>query len=189
MASPRPTRLFRLAVALALPFTAVAAVRWVGLRYGAPHTVRSPSASLSGELAASVDERAAREPPADTGAAIAQALDVTGSTLRFGLGHPTSLSFVAAREGNCTEYAHLFATVFERIARQAKLDARAHVVRTLRPRVFGLPVPLRGFEDHDWVLIADRRGRPVAYVDPTLHDALLGSDVGRNVEAPVLVRR
>lgn len=179
----------RLAVALSLPLMAAAVVRWRGLLYGAPHQLRAPSAQLSRELALRVDERAAREPAADIDAAIAQALRVTGSTLHFGLGHPTSLSFSEEREGNCVEYAHLFATVFGRVARKAGLDAHAHVVHTMRPRLFGLRVPFRGFDDHDWVLVTDGKGQPLAYLDPTLHDAMLGADVSGNVEAPVIGAR
>ncbi len=179
----------RLAVAVSLPLIAAAVVRWGGLLYGAPHRVVTPSATLSRELAGRVDERAAREPAADVDAAIAQALEVTGSTLHFGLGHPTSLSFSEEREGNCVEYAHLFATVFGRVANRAKLDVRAHVVHTMRPRLFGLRVPVRGFDDHDWVHVTDGKGQPLAYLDPTLHDALLGADVSGNVEAPVVASR
>jgi hypothetical protein len=112
--------------------------------------------------------------------AVAMALAITGEHLRFGLNHPTTLSFDEPRAGNCVEYAHLFGTVLEEVARRAALTARVHVVRSYDARIFGLRLPFRNWRDHDWALVEGREGDR-RYVDPAFADALLGYDVKSNV--------
>src|SRR5947207_11927732 len=59
-----------------------------------------------------------------------------------------------------------FGAVFRRIAARAHMHATAYVVHSAHARVFGVRLPLRGFEDHDWVAIVERAGKR-RYVDPT----------------------
>lgn len=147
------------------------------------HTVRAPAASLSpalrDELLQAIDE----VKPKSVDDLVRVSLEQTGKRLHFGLSHTTRLSFDRGeREGNCIEYAHLFSSVLELGARRAGLEARARVVHSEKARVLGLAVPLRGFGDHDWVLIeaSDRR----LMIDPTFDDAGLGADISGNVVAP-----
>jgi hypothetical protein len=98
------------------------------------------------------------------------------------------MSFSAAeREGNCIEYAHLFARVFDKAAAKAGLSARAYAVHSAQARIFGHAVPMRGWDDHDWVLIQDGTGDEARrwFVDPTMHDAGLGWDISPNVRGTV----
>jgi hypothetical protein len=48
---------------------------------------------------------------------------------------------------------------------------------------------MRGWGDHDWVLIQDGAGEDARrwYVDPTMHDFGLGWDISANVRGPVNV--
>jgi hypothetical protein len=139
---------------------------------------------MTAALARRVDTELSAAAPSSVDAALLVALDATGRRLHFGLQHATSLSFDdAEREGNCIEYAHLFAAIFEKAARRAHLDAHAFVVHSDDARVLGERLPARGLGDHDWSLVVlptadgDRR----LFVDPTLYDA--GLDW--NVEAAV----
>ncbi len=85
-------------------------------------------------------------------------LGVTGAHLHFGLEHKTTLKFgLKEREGNCIEYAHLFATVFNRAAERRKIAARAFVVHG-DARVFGRKLSGRGLGDHDWVIVVSTAG-------------------------------
>ena len=92
------------------------------------------------------------------------------------------MSFFAEREGNCIEYAQLFATLFDQAARRHRLAAHAYPVHSTRVTVAGLVLPWRGWHDHDWVLIVDGTRR--LYVDPTLADFHLGWNVAAQVVAP-----
>lgn len=173
--------LFATAAAAALPHFA--------FELHAPHTARRSVATLDDTLRRAVDAGLTKAPPATVEEALDYALSVTDKLLFFGLGHPTSLSFVAAeREANCIEYAQAFARVFDRAAAKGKLKARAYVIHSDKARVFGQKLPFRGWEDHDWVLIEDRTGPGDAerlYVDPTLHDAGLGWDIRSNVKGEI----
>jgi hypothetical protein len=135
------TRRARMAVACAIVLAAAAALRAkVGLAFLPPHAVRPAAAMLDPALAARVDGALAGARIESADDAIDFALDRTGELLHFGLGHATRLRFgVDEREGNCIEYAHLFATVFNRAAVARGLDARARVVHSGRARVFGRP--------------------------------------------------
>jgi hypothetical protein len=108
------------------------------------------------------------------------ALQTTGRWLRFGLGHATSMKFEGGhRSGNCVEYAHLFGTGLEFMARELKIPVEVWVVRSRGARVFGIQPPGRWFADHDWVLV--HTGGETLYVDPAFADAWLGWDLRRNV--------
>jgi hypothetical protein len=144
----------------------------------APHVARPPAATLDPDFA-----RAA-------GDLVRFALHETGDALHFGLAHPTRLAFDAhEREGNCIEYAHLFARVFDRAAAAHHVDARAYVVHSAA-RVFGRRLDVPGFDDHDWVLVVSHARGPGAaklFVDPTLADADLDWDIARSVVGEVRV--
>lgn len=162
-----------------------------------PHGASAPAARLDKDLSAQVDSALAKADIADVGGTIDAALSITGDGLSFGLSHRTSLSFSPEpREGNCVEYAHLFAHVFNRAAATSGLNATASVIHSSRARLLGFSIPLRGFQDHDWVLIEDRTGTGLVkcttkaacrywYVDPTLHDAWLGWDINSMVNGVV----
>lgn len=149
------------------------------LTFGAPHVARAPHATLSTALAARVDAIAK---PQNADALVKLALDATAAQLHFGLQHGTSTTFdVAEREGNCIEYAELFATIFNR--ERGSLDARAYVVHSAEARVLGQRLGDPKYRDHDWALVVagDRR----LFVDPTLYDEGFGWDISRAVKGPV----
>jgi hypothetical protein len=152
------------------------------LTLGPPHRRSRPSAIPSRDLQERIDQEVHQAAAANVADAIATALAIVGEHLRFGLNHPTSLSFDRPRAGNCVEYAHLFGTVFEQIAARAGLAARAQVVRSYDARIFGLRLPFRSWRDHDWVLIDGGAGFGRRYIDPAFADALLGADLGSNVK-------
>lgn len=173
-----------LVIALAL---ALALRAKVGLSLGPPHALREPQAALDPALARRVDAALAAAEGAGVEDAIRFALAQTGDALWFGLGHGTRLSFGAApREGNCVEYAHLFAALFNRAAGARGLEARAWAVRSADARLFGVALPHPALRDHDWALVVTRDGGQVRryFVDPAFADAWLGWDVERNVKAP-----
>jgi hypothetical protein len=93
----------------------------------------------------------------------------------------------AEREGNCIEYSHLFARVFDKAAAKGGLGARAYAVHSAQARFFSKTLPMRGWGDHDWVLIQEGSGPDAKrwFVDPTLHDFGLGWDISANVRGPV----
>jgi len=153
-----------------------------------PHTAKRSGAVLDKALDRAVDASIAKAEIDSVESAMDIALSASDRILHFGLQHPTSLSFAAAeREGNCIEYAHLFARVFDRAAARAKLDARAWVVHSGKAVVLGHKLPFKGFEDHDWVLIQEGSGDGAKrwYVDPTMHDAGLGWDISGAVQGTV----
>ena len=149
------------------------------LTFGAPHVARVPHASLSTALAARLD---AIPKPQNADALVKLALDATAAQLHFGLQHRTSTSFdVAEREGNCVEYAELFATIFNR--EKGSTGARAYAVHSAEARVLGQRLSDPAYRDHDWALVVagDRR----LFVDPTLYDEGFGWDISRAVTGPV----
>jgi len=162
---------------------AAAAIPHFAFRLLGPHTVKRSAAALDQGLDRAVDASLAKATVTNVDGALDFALAASDKLLHFGLEHPTSLSFKAIeREGNCIEYAHLFARVFDAAAARGKLAARAYVVHSAKAELFGRAVPLRGWDNHDWVLIVDGDRR--FYVDPTLHDAGLGWDISSNVDDP-----
>lgn len=160
-----------------------------------PHTTSRPAAKIDVLLRARVEAALSQRKVQKVDDAIDLALGITDSVLAFGLDHPTSLSFSAIeRRGNCVEYAHLFAQIFNTAAQKAGLRATAYVVHSGDARLFGTPLPMRGFQDHDWVLIDDRSGAASGspdgeirrlFVDPTLHDAGLGWNISPSVKGVV----
>jgi hypothetical protein len=83
--------------------------------FQAPHVVRRPAAALNPTFSRRIDREAAEAKMATPGDLIAFTLRTTASALHFGLGHRTRLSFDGVdREGNCVEYAELFASILNR---------------------------------------------------------------------------
>jgi hypothetical protein len=153
--------------------------------FEAPHLVRVPGAAVDPALGRHYDAQAAATKMATIDDLVTFALRTTASALHFGLRHRTRLSFdEAEREGNCIEYAELFATVFNR--EHGNLDARAWVVRS-DARIFGETMSDPAWKDHDWVLVVAHTpyGMKRLYVDPTLYDMGLGWDVSRAVHGDV----
>jgi hypothetical protein len=111
------------------------------------------------------------------------ALELTSTTLHFGLGHRSSLYFERSRPGHCVEYAELFAGLFNELASRAQLAARAWVVRSEPTRLLWLSPRSRFLRDHDWNLIRDVSERH--YVDAAFADMWLGAEVRPNVEGRV----
>lgn len=177
-----------LAVVLLFATAAGAALPHFAFELLPPHTAKRSGATLDKALERAVEASLAKANLENVEGAMDFSLAATDKLLRFGLEHQTSMSFAAAeREGNCIEYAHLFAKVFERAAQKSKLDARAFVVHSGKAQVLGHKLPWKGFEDHDWVLIQQGTGDEARrfYVDPTMHDAGLGWDISANVHGTV----
>jgi hypothetical protein len=178
-----------LAVILLFATAAGAALPRYAFELLPPHTAKRSAAALDKPFERAVDGAVAKTTIDSVEAAMDFSLAVTDRMLHFGLDHPTSMAFAAEREGNCIEYAHLFARVFEKAAAKGGLEARVYVVHSGKAQVFGRPMPFRGWNDHDWVLIQDGSGDEARrwYVDPTMHDAGLGWDISTNVRGPVTV--
>jgi hypothetical protein len=151
-----------------------------------PHAARAAAATLDEELSRSVDTRIADARITSVDELLRFSLDVAGADLHFGLDHKTTLRFgMKEREGNCIEYAHLFATVFNRAASRKHVGARAYVVHS-DARVLGKKLPLRGLDDHDWVLVVPSApGAQRLFVDPTFYDFGLSWDISRSVSGDV----
>ena len=154
--------------------------------FQAPHVVRAPAATLEDDFAQSIDAQLGAAQVGSVDELLHLSLDVTGRDLHFGLDHVTTLRFGAKdREGNCIEYAHLFATVFNRGATQQHVAAPAYVVHS-DARVLGKKLAGRGMGDHDWVLVVPSApGEKRLFVDPTFHDLGLDWDVSKSVVGPV----
>lgn len=167
---------------------AAAAVPRFAFELLAPHVVKRSTASLDKPLEKAIATALDKTTITTVEEAMDFSLSVTDKLLHFGLDHPTSMSFTAAdREGNCIEYANLFARVFDKAAHKGGLTARAFAVHSDKAHLFGRAVPLKGFGDHDWALIQDGQGDEAQrwFVDPTMHDAGLGWDVSANVKGAV----
>lgn len=160
------------------------------VRFQSPHVTGIPAATLEDDLSRSVDVAitVTDVKVASMNDLVRFSLGVTGAHLHFGLEHKTSPEFgVKEREGNCIEYAHLFATVFNRAAERKKVAARAYVVHS-EARVLGKRLPGRGFGDHDWVIVVPTaRGGQRHFVDPTFYDLGLAWDISRSVSGDVRV--
>ena len=177
-----------LSVVLLFATVAGAALPHFAFELLGPHVARRSTAVLDEPLKRAVDTALAATELASVESAMDFSLSATDKLLHFGLEHPTSTAFSAAeREGNCIEYANLFVRVFDKAAAKAGLGARAYAVHSDKARLFGRAMPLRGWGDHDWVLIQDGVGEDAKrwYVDPTMHDFGLGWDISANVRGPV----
>ena len=184
MASVR--RLVVVSVVVGVVLVARSFVAAILVTFQAPHGARQAMASLDRELSRAVETQIDEAKIESLDELVELSLGMTGERLRFGLGHKTSLAFGSkVREGNCIEYAHLFATVFNRAADRKRIAARAYVVHS-DARVVGLRLPVRGLDDHDWVMVVPTAGgaRPL-FVDPTFHDLGLGWDISRSVSGDV----
>jgi hypothetical protein len=168
------------AVRRALIGSALVAAGWLATnlvaRHGVTyreHTLRRTEAKLEPALATAVAEAIDRTPPRTLDDARALALDLTGRSLRFGLAHHTSLRFdLPPRRAHCVEYAHLYAALFERVAKG--IGGRAWVVHSADARVLGARLPIAGLRDHDWVLVEVGGSRRL--IDPSFDDLGLGWD-------------
>jgi len=172
-----------LGVAVVLLVMGVRLAPMVFIRFNGPHRLSAPAAVLDPAVVQSLGHVPR---PSSAEEVIAAALDETSRRLHFGLSHRTTLHFGSAeREGNCIEYAHLFASLVRRFGHDAGLDVTATVVRSFDPRLAGQTIPGRSFADHDWALVETREGQQRWFVDPSLHDLGLGWDIGQLVRGPV----
>ncbi|MGE0328552.1 MAG: hypothetical protein AB7S68_39930 [Polyangiaceae bacterium] len=165
-------------------------VRWHGLRFGGPHQLLPASAGLAPALERKIDRLAASRSIDNPRKAIDLALELTSQNLRYGRDHRPSDQFdLGEREANDGEYSQLFTAIFNRIADGRELKARARPIRSSAPRVFGIKLPNPAFSHHDWVMVQPRDGTAAEswFVDPTLHDALMGWSIEGNVTGLVPV--
>jgi len=150
---------------------------WRGFTLVPRHVRARPGASLDAGLArvAAAEVLSTTTPEAAFDAALA----LTRRTLHFGMNHRRSLHFsLAPREAHCVEYAHLFATLLTQWSRAHDDGLRVTVVRS-QARLLGARLPMRGWADHDWVLVEGRGQR--WYLDPTFDDMGLGRDLRAHV--------
>ena len=153
--------------------------------FNAPHVAKRSAATTTHDLDLALSSDVA---PSTTPLLIDRSLRTTGSYLHFGLSHPTSLKFDnQEREGNCIEYANLFALVFDRMAARANSTARAYAVHSTDARFLGQIVPGRGMGEHDWVLVVEPNttGDKRYYIDPTFYDMGLPWDITSSVHGTV----
>jgi hypothetical protein len=172
------------------PFVALAGilamVRLYGLGWGPRHHISEPVAQLGPNVLRAIAEQS--QDVEDFHDAETGALHITASLLHFGFRHRTDLRFDQPRQANSNEYAALFGVVFNQLAVAAKLNARARVVRSEPTSFMGFVPSHPAFRGHHWVAIQDGDDR--RYLDPTLHDAWLGTDISRNVQgSPEAARR
>jgi hypothetical protein len=158
--------------------------------FGPPHHVKPSAAAIDPAVMHAIDTQIDAARLSNVDAVLRFALDATASRLHFGLAHRTSLAFTAdEREGNCIEYAHLFAAIFERARARAGIpeQARAFVVHSDDARVMGKHLAAPGLNDHDWSLVVVHApaGDRKLYVDATLYDAGLGWDIAGGVTGEV----
>ncbi|HVH43354.1 MAG TPA: hypothetical protein VM925_13460 [Labilithrix sp.] len=173
-----------LVVAACVALLARNAIAQMLVGFHSPHVVRVPGAVIDSALAERLDAEARAATLATPGELVTFALRSTAKELHFGLSHHTRLWFDGVeREGNCVEYAALFASIINR--EHGSVDAHAWVVRS-DASILGQTVPHRAWKDHDWVLVVVN-GNERMYVDPTLYDMGLGWDISRAVRGTVPV--
>lgn len=188
-ASPEPKGRWMKWLALAIVLAVLAGgVAIVGARLTLKlrrHNARSPLADLSHDLQIAIQKSTDGKTPGDMRSVIELSNQVTGRFLHYGQAHTTRLRFdVQPREGNSIEYATLFASIFNQLARWAKLDAHAAIVHSEQALVFGSALPFRGAGYHEWVLVEQKDGGRW-FVDPLLADYRLGWNLEGNVEGDV----
>jgi hypothetical protein len=155
------------------------------ITFEAPHAVRAPAATLAPGFESRVDARAVAANMKSASDIVAFTLRETAAQLHFGLAHRTSLQFDGTeREGNCIEYAELFATMFNR--EHGVIDAHAWVVRS-DAKVLGQTLADPAWKDHDWVLVVanDHGAIQRLFVDPTRSDTGIGWDISQSVRGHV----
>src|SRR5262245_59708439 len=131
-----------LAIILLFATAAGAALPRYAFEFLPRHTAKKSAAVLDDTLGKAIDAALAKTEIASVEGAMDFALSVSDKVFHFGLEHPISLAFTAAeREGNCIEYAHLFAKVFDKAAQKGGLTARAYVVHSAKAQMFGRAVP------------------------------------------------
>jgi hypothetical protein len=165
---------------------------WAGelFEFLPPHSAVRSGAVLKEPLAKElVAARQGAELP-DVPALIRFTLAQTRPRLHFGLDHKTSLAFdQTEREGNCIEYSHLFAKLFDETATDAGLRASAYVVHSGRAHLLGMRIPRRGWNDHDWVLVVERDASNAEaaryFIDPSFDDSGLGWNIKPSVRGEV----
>ena len=169
-----------------LPHALLFAGLLLPVTFHAPHAARASGASPDEPLSRSIDTRIKDATIGSTDELLRFGLEATARDLHFGLGHATSLRFgTAEREANCIEYAHLYVAIFNRAAAKKHIAARAWVVHS-EARVLGEKLPLRGLDDHDWVLVVPSEPKePRRFVDPTFYDFGLSWDIAANVSGAV----
>jgi hypothetical protein len=154
-----------------------------------PHKLQRSQARLEASLKAQLTADLRTAPvPATVEGAIRYAVDATGKALHVAPSHKTSMYFgTAERAGNCVEYAHLFAAVFDLTAHALGVQAMAFTVHSKRARPVAKKQPLRAWKDHDWTLVSDKTGKRW-FVDAALADAGgpwdIAEDVGGDVPEP-----
>jgi hypothetical protein len=152
------------------------------------HRVRETTAVLSPALARAIDSQKSISTISRPEDLIAFGLKTTSSALHFGLSHHTHLTFDENdREGNCVEYAELFAAIVNR--EHGSIEAHAFVVRS-DAKIMGRTMSDPAWKDHDWVLLVVRTATKSSrfYVDPTLHDMGLGWNISNAVQGEVSIR-
>ncbi|MBX3183957.1 MAG: hypothetical protein KIT72_00410 [Polyangiaceae bacterium] len=164
--------------------------RWHGLRVSGPHELVSVSARLSPSLERRIDRLAASRRVDSPRKAIDLALELTSQGLKYGAPTPGSgAADGAERTGGSEEYTALFVAIFNRVADGQGIDATARPVQSAGPRLFGVKLPGASFAHHHWALVQPK-GAVAAeswFVDPTLHDLLLGWSIEGNVTGLVPV--
>ncbi len=164
--------------------------RWHGLRVGGPHELISLSAPLSPSFERRIDRLATSRRVDSPRKAIDLALELTSQGLKYGAPTPGSRAVDGAEQsGGSEEYAALFVAIFNRVADGQGIDATARPVESAGPRLFGVKLPGAGFAHHHWALVVPK-GAVAAeswFVDPTLHDLLLGWSIEGNVTGLVPV--
>lgn len=165
-------------------------LRWHGLRVGGPHELTSASARLSPSLERRIDRLATSRRVDSPRKAIDLALELTSQGMKLGTPtHDASAADGSERVGGPKQYAALFVAIFNRVADGQSVEARAHVIESDGPRLFGVKLPSPGFAQHHWVLVQpkDAVAAESWFVDPTLHDLLLGWSIEGNVTGLVPV--
>ena len=149
------------------------------------HVTTGPMAMLNHELQVAIQKATDGKTPGDLDMVIELSVQLTAQHLKFGRGHQTCLAFDAKqREGNSLEFAVLFASIFNQLARWAKLEAMASIVHSTESKVFGRQIGKWG---HDWVVVEPRTktAGERRFVDPTLGSLHLGWNLAGNVEGEV----
>jgi len=172
---------------IACAFALVAGALWLARKplvltmvtFEPPHRVHLPSGKLTSSFTERLDADTKKSTSNSVDDVVRLVLAETAAQLTFGLSHKTTLVYDGVeREGNCVEYADLFATIFNR----QSVDAHAYVVRS-DARILGQHIARPAWKDHDWVIVTTTTGR--LFIDPTLYDLGLGWDITSSVRGKI----